>query len=309
MLKVEQLYYLYLVYRFGSIKLAAQSIPVTPPAISTAIHKLEDEIGLVLMERNYRSVELTAVAKEIAIATEDIFKTIEHIEAIITKTKGEMKSKADNKLNFYLSRGYYQGGLSKIFEFLENMGFDANVPDISCGNEKYLEFVSQDKDAALINFFKEPAEDLLEQYPEVEYYKILSLRPCVYCSRDYPGISEKIKEITPQDVCKLPILLFTEGFDLAMPICEMLEEYGKINIIGKYSNVTVMTALLEKCKGISVSAEIVPFFSTGSDDSLMRVIPIKTDMRLSVVICYNKKIGEHKKELLRKMAKHIIMNI
>ncbi len=310
MLKVEQLYYLHLVYRFGSIKLAAQSIPVTPSAISTAIHKLEDEIGLVLMERNYRSVELTAVAKEIAIATEDIFKTIEHIEAIITKTKGEMKSKADNKLNFYLSRGYYQGGLSKIFEFLENMGFDANVPDISCGNEKYLEFVSQDKDAVLINFFKEPAEDLLEQYPEVEYYKILSLRPCVYCARNYSGIDEKIKEITPQDVCKLPILLFTEGFDLAMPICEMLEEYGELNLIGKYSNISVMTALLEKGKGVSVSTEIVPFFSINTSGGLlMKTIPIKTDMRLALMACYNKRIDDNKKELLKKMTKHIVVNI
>ena len=310
MLKVEQLYYLYLVYRLGSIKLAAQSIPVTPSAVSTAIHKLEDDIGVNLMEHKYRSVELTAVAKEIAIATEDIFKTIEHIEAIITKTKGEMKSKADNKLNFYLSRGYYQGGLSKIFEFLENMGFDANVPDISCGNEKYLEFVSQDKDAVLINFFKEPAEDLLEQYPEVEYYKILSLRPCVYCARNYSGIDEKIKEITPQDVCKLPILLFTEGFDLAMPICEMLEEYGELNLIGKYSNISVMTALLEKGKGVSVSTEIVPFFSINTSGGLlMKTIPIKTDMRLALMVCYNKRIDDNKKELLKKMAKHIVVNI
>ena len=309
MLKLEQLYYLYLVYRFGSIKLAAQSIPVTPSAVSTAIRKLEDDIGVHLMEHKYRGVELTDVAKEIAVVTEEIMDKMDKIEEIITKAKGDGETLADNKLTFYLSRGYYQGGLSKVFEFLEKMGFDANVPDISGGNEKYLELVSQDKDAVLMNFFKEPAEELLDQYPEVEYCKILSLRPCVYCSRDYPGISEKIKEITPQDVCKLPILLFTEGFDLAMPICEMLEEYGKINIIGKYSNVTVMTALLEKCKGISVSAEIVPFFSMGSDDSLMRVIPIKTDMRLSVVVCYNKEIGEHKKELLRKMAKHTLMNI
>ena len=307
MLKVEQLYYLHLVYRFGSIKLAAQSVPVTPSAISTAIHKLEDDTGLHLMERNYRSVELTAVAKEIAVATEDILKAIDHIDAIITKAKSEMGKKTDNKLTLYLSRGYYQGGLSRIFEFMEKMGFDANVPDISCGNEKYLEFVSCDQDAVLMNFFQEPAEELLSQYPEVEYYKIVSLLPCVYCARNYPGIDEKIKEIAPQDVCKLPILLFTEGFDLAMPICEMLEENGKLNVIGKYSNITVMTALLEKCKGVSVSAEIVPFFSMNSSgDVLMRAIPIKTDMRLSVIICYNKKIDEEKKELLKKMAKHII---
>lgn len=309
MLKVEQLYYLYLVYRFGSIKLAAQSIPVTPSAVSTAIHKLEDDIGVNLMEHKYRSVELTDVAKEIAVVTEEIMDKMDKIEEIITKAKGEREILTDNKLNFYLSRGYYQGGLGKIFEFMEKIGFDANVPDISCGNEKYLEFVSQDKDAVLMNFFKEPAEELLDQYPEVEYFKVVSLRPSVYCSRDYPEIDEKIKEIAPQDVCKLPILLFTEGFDLAMPICEMLEQYGKLNIIGKYSNTNVMSVLLEKCKGVSVSAEVVPFFYTDSSENfLMRTIPIKTDMRLSIIICYNKAIDENKKEHLRKMEKHIISN-
>lgn len=308
MLKIEQLYYLHLVNRFGSIKLAAQSIPVTSAAVSTALHKLEDEIGLPLLERTYRGVELTSAAKEIASATEGVLKEMDKIEEIIARLKGESEPVTDNKLNFYLSRGYYQGSLGKIFEFLEEMGFDANVPDISCGNEKYLELVSQDTDAALLNFFTEPAEDLLSQYPQVDYIKVATSRPCVFCSVNYPSIPSNMKEITPKEVCKLPILLFTEGYDLAMPICEMLEEHGKLNIVGKYSNVMVVSALLEKNKGISVSADIQPIFSTSSpEQSTMRDIPIKTDMRLSLILCYNKDISRKKYELLKKMAKNMVI--
>lgn len=41
MLKLEPLLYLNRVYRFNSIKLAAESIPISPSTISSALHKLE----------------------------------------------------------------------------------------------------------------------------------------------------------------------------------------------------------------------------------------------------------------------------
>ena len=54
-------------------------------------------------------MELTDVAKEIAVVTEEIMDKMDKIEEIITKAKGEREILTDNKLNFYLSRGYYQG--------------------------------------------------------------------------------------------------------------------------------------------------------------------------------------------------------
>lgn len=85
MLKFEQLYYLYLVHRFNSVKLAAESIPVTPSAVSTAIHKLEKEIGISLLERTYRGIELTEPACKIAEAFGKVVEQMENVQEIINE--------------------------------------------------------------------------------------------------------------------------------------------------------------------------------------------------------------------------------
>lgn len=85
MLKFEQLYYLYLVHRFNSVKLAAESIPVTPSAVSAAIHKLEKEIGISLLERTYRGIELTEPACKIAEAFGKVVEQMENVQKSLSK--------------------------------------------------------------------------------------------------------------------------------------------------------------------------------------------------------------------------------
>ena len=224
MLKFEQLYYLYLVHRFNSVKLAAESIPVTPSAVSTAIHKLEKEIGISLLERTYRGIELTEPACKIAEAFGKVVEQMENVQKIIEQTNSKALDVQDKKhLTLYLSRGYYQGNLTDVIDRFENCGFGVNVPDIACGNERYLQFVNDDKNPILLNFFTEPADELLIKYPNVCFFRIATSKPCVYCAKDYPYIAQEVKEITPREVYKLPILLFSDGYDLVLSVLEMLE--------------------------------------------------------------------------------------
>lgn len=309
MLKFEQLYYLYLVHRFNSVKIAAESIPVTPSAVSTAIHKLEKEIGISLLERTYRGIELTEPACKIAEAFGKVVEQMENVQKIIEQTNSKALDVQDKKhLTLYLSRGYYQGNLTDIFNMFEKFGIEVNVPDTSCGNERYLQFVNDDKNAVLLNFFTEPVDKILADYPNVRFIRIATSRPCVYCSKDYPLLSEDIKEITPKEVLKLPLLMFSEGYDLALPIFEMLETHGKPNIVGKYNNIAVLSAFLTKNKGVSVCSEnyLVFWQHIGSMEDNSRVIPIKTEMRISVLVCYNKKLSEEIQKILQTIAKETV---
>lgn len=179
MLKFEQLYYLYLVHRFNSVKIAAESIPVTPSAVSTAIHKLENEIGISLLERTYRGIELTEPAESFG----KVVEQMENVQKIIEQTNSKALDVRDKKhLTLYLSRGYYQGNLTDIFNVFEKFGIEVNIPDTSCGNERYLQFVNDDKNSVLLNFFTEPVDELLIKYPNVRFFRIATSKPCVYCA-------------------------------------------------------------------------------------------------------------------------------
>lgn len=301
MIKLEQLYYLQAVARLNSIKLAAEDLSVVPSTISTSLHKLENELGIQLLIRTYKGIELTNAAKEIAIKTNEVFYKMDEIEDIVARYRGENGSNIYNEVfKIYMSRGYYQGNLDNLFRKFKRLGINVDFPDISKGNETYLDFVNQDENSILVNYFVEPACNLINEYKNVEFMRINSSQPVIICCKDGDLIAPNKDEITPEEAIKLPLLMFTEGYDLALPIFEMLEEYGTLNIIGKYNNISVLSAMLSNCKGVSVSNSL-----GGLNQSLeeeYRIVPIKSDMRISLIICYNKNIVKEKHSILKEIV-------
>ena len=63
---MRQLRYLDALARFRHFGLAARHCAVTQPALSTQIQDLERKLGIELVERRYKSVQLTAAGREIA---------------------------------------------------------------------------------------------------------------------------------------------------------------------------------------------------------------------------------------------------
>lgn len=65
---------------------AAQASFVSQPTLSTQIKKLEDELGVALVERTPRKVLLTEVGREIAARARDVLTEIDQIKAIARRT-------------------------------------------------------------------------------------------------------------------------------------------------------------------------------------------------------------------------------
>lgn len=303
MLRLEQLNYLRMVVRCNSIKIAAEALNVVPSTISTSLHKMEDEIGISLLVRTYRGIEVTDAAREIAEKAEGIFGNMRDIEDIIYRYQQpeQCDTNCDNTFTLYFSRGYYQGNLDIILNQCEMLGLQVDCPDFSRGNEGYLEKVNEDENAVLINFFLEPANEILEAYDNVSFYRLRTSKPAVIYSKKYENILLNKSEITIEEVLQLPHLVFNEGYDLALPIYEMLEQYGPLNIVSKYSNMSVMQTMLFRGKGVSVTCERGMLTSNNIIDDRMSLVPIKCDMRISLMVCYNRKIKREKKKLLDRL--------
>lgn len=62
-MNIEQLQYICMVAKTNSITIAAENLYVTQQTISKAINKLENELGVVLMIRSHKGVQLTEVGK------------------------------------------------------------------------------------------------------------------------------------------------------------------------------------------------------------------------------------------------------
>jgi LysR family hydrogen peroxide-inducible transcriptional activator len=66
---------------------AAEACFVSQPTLSTQIRKLEDELGVPLVERTPRKVLLTEVGREIATRARDVLNEVEQIRGIARRTR------------------------------------------------------------------------------------------------------------------------------------------------------------------------------------------------------------------------------
>lgn len=308
MLRLETLDYLYRVYRFNSIRLAAESIPVAASTVSAALHKLEKEWGIPLLIRTYRGIELTDTAKKIAVASEKLFSEAENVELLIQKERNNQESltPAKEKLTLMLSRGWWQGSMDCILAYFLEQNVDVILPDWDYDNERCLEIVEKNKMAVLLNFFTEPVETVLSHYSNVRSLKINSGKPCVLVAADSDYIPPQQKEISPKEAAKLPLLPFTEGYDQAFPIFEMLEEYGTVNIVANVSNIQVLTAMIKYGQGVSVGVKGNLHDEHDDFETDIRYVPIRTDFRLSLMLCYHKALPEGYRLILKKLTENIV---
>ena len=295
MLRLEVLDYLYRVYRFNSIRLAAESIPVAPSTISSALHKLEKEWDLTLLNRTYRGIELTDTAQKIAKASVSLFAEVEKLEELIKEEQGLLDPKSANKLTVFLSRGWWYGRSTEIFTYFQEKGVDIELPDLLYKNRDYLQIVEQNRQAVLINFFTEPVEADFLEYKKVRYFKLSSSKPCIIAAQKSVYLPDDIKEITPKDAVKLPFLRYSEGIDQAQPIFDLLSKYGQLNIVEEVSNLQLLTTKIKYDKGVSVAAQE----DYNRLEETYRYVPIRSDLKLSLLLCYNEGLPEKYVKLLR----------
>jgi len=88
MLDVRRLKVLREVALRGTITAAAEALHLTGPAVSQQLAALEREAGVVLLERDGRSVRLTAAAESLVAHTETILAQIEAAEADLAAGEG-----------------------------------------------------------------------------------------------------------------------------------------------------------------------------------------------------------------------------
>lgn len=88
---LTQLQYAYAVYVHQHFGRAAESCHVTQPTLSMQIHKLEEELGVTLFDRNKHPVLATKAGEEILIQAQKVLDESEKINDIVQELKGSLK--------------------------------------------------------------------------------------------------------------------------------------------------------------------------------------------------------------------------
>ena len=96
----------YTIYREGSFSKAAQKLFLTQPALSIAIRKIEEEIGMPLFDRHYKPLRLTAAgeiyvdtAKKVLLLEQEQRQRLNDIKNLVT---GSIRLGGTHYLNAYI---------------------------------------------------------------------------------------------------------------------------------------------------------------------------------------------------------------
>jgi DNA-binding transcriptional LysR family regulator len=84
-LNLRQLQTFITVARLGSFTRAAHLLHLSQPALTKQLRQLEETLGVRLLDRNTRSVELTRIGKELAPVVDQLLR---ELEAVVVNTKG-----------------------------------------------------------------------------------------------------------------------------------------------------------------------------------------------------------------------------
>src|SRR3979409_2204438 len=85
-MNLRDLHYLVALAEHKHFGRAAEASFVSQPTLSTQIKKLEDELGVALVERTPRKVLLTEVGREIVLRARDVLNEVDQIRAIARRT-------------------------------------------------------------------------------------------------------------------------------------------------------------------------------------------------------------------------------
>lgn len=88
-MELNHLKYFYVVARERGFTRAAKVLRVQQPGISKVVKQLEEDLGVVLLERLKREVRLTQAGEEIFLYCRDIFSSVEAIERLAEKNQDE----------------------------------------------------------------------------------------------------------------------------------------------------------------------------------------------------------------------------
>lgn len=90
---IVQLEYLLAVANFGSFSVAAEHCFVTQPSLSMQIKSLEDELGVMLLDRSKKPVIPTEAGEAVLAQARETLREYNSIKEVVARIKGEMSGR------------------------------------------------------------------------------------------------------------------------------------------------------------------------------------------------------------------------
>jgi len=247
---------------------ASKKLFVSQAAVSKKIASLEDELGVILLDRNKRTVKLTTAGQ---IFLKDAIEIIIKIEDMVRKME-DMSSTSKKTLRL----GYL--GPAE-FKFLPDL--------LQKFNEKYTDinlFSKQSYQGSLIHSLINGNSDIIfslsmviEKYPNLTFKRIYSDSFVIYCHKNHRLSSEKniiLSELKNEKFIFLSEVGASHAYNSIIKLCT--ENGLNPTIINEPDNFEHLLMMVKSNIGISILPKSI--FNYFNHDNQIITLPINKDL-------------------------------
>lgn len=287
-LTLQQLRYVTMVAKTGTITEAANKLYISQPSLTSAIHELENEMNIVIFRRTNKGVSVTKEGEDFLGYARQVLE-----QAAILEDK--YKKNSGGKKQFCVSTQHYSFAVNAFVDLIKKYGQDEY--DFSIRETQTYEIIEDvakmrsELGILFLNDFNETVINKILKSHELEFTQLFVAKPHVFISRKHPLADKKI--ITNSELELYPYLSFEQGehnsFYFSEEIFSASERKKNIRVRDRATLFNLLIGL----NGYTVCSGVIDKKLNGKD---IIAVPLadEGDMRIGYIM--------HKKVMLSRLG-------
>lgn len=203
---LQQLKYITTVAETGTITEAANSLYISQPSLTNAIHELEKEMNIVIFNRSNKGITISKEGEVFLGYARQVLEQAEILEEKYKRGNG-------GKKQFCVSTQHYSFAVNAFVDLIKEYGQDEY--DFSLRETQTYEIIEDvarmrsEIGLLFLNEFNETVLKKILKSNELEFHELFIAKPHVFISRRHPLAENSI--ITNEELEEYPYLSFEQG--------------------------------------------------------------------------------------------------
>lgn len=244
----------------GSFNKASEKLFVSQPSLTSTIHDLEDELGIIIFNRTGRGISLTNDGIEFLASARQLYHNYEDIIEKYGET-GNIKKK------FGISTQHYSFAVKSFVEMVKD--FNTNEYEFAIRETKTKELIEDvatlksEIGILYISDFNRKAITSILKSKELEFHHLIDCKAYVYIWKGHP-LADK-KQISLKMLENYPCLSFEQGDDTSFYFAEEILSTEEYHRTIKANDRATMLNLMIGLNGYTLCSGIICEELNGSD--------------------------------------------
>lgn len=274
---LQQLKYIITVAEIGTITEAANSLYISQPSLTNAIHELEKEMNIVIFNRTNKGITVSKEGEAFLGYARQVLEQAAILEDKYKRGNG-------GKKQFCVSTQHYSFAVNAFVDLIKEYGQDEY--DFSLRETQTYEIIEDvakmrsEIGLLFLNDFNEAVLKKILKSNELEFHELFIAKPHVFISRKHPLAENSI--ITNEELEEYPYLSFEQGEHNSFYFSEEIfsESERKKNI--RVRDRATLFNLLIGLNGYTVCSGVIDKKLNGSEIIAIPLVD-ESDMRIGYI--------------------------